>query len=327
MADLNDINKPTTADNFPDVLDTLRENIKRVSAASMPITGGTFSGPISAASFTIMPGGYAVWHEGNLNQANFMPKSGGAFTGPVSLSGNATAPLHAVPLQQLTSSGFVPEAPNDGVYYARRNGSWQAAAPRFVDDPLIGIIAARPSHSPGSSSWLELNGQEVVKTSFPRLWAWIQANGQFATNLAAWNAGQFGCFLDVGPSVRLPFMGGTFIRTIDTSGSWYDIGRAPGTHQGEALMAHPHNVEGDTNVESADHGHLYQDGTPLTDQGLGPSIGAGGNRSGDVQRGSGGATAQHVHHMFFPTHVVGGPENRPANIAYRHYIYAGNPIA
>ncbi len=46
MADLNDYNLPVMTSLYADVVDTLRENIKRVKAASLPITGGTINGAL-----------------------------------------------------------------------------------------------------------------------------------------------------------------------------------------------------------------------------------------------------------------------------------------
>ena len=110
----------------------------------MPVSGSRFTGGISAPGFYHMPGGYPVWHAGNLDPNTYMPKTGGQFTGAILLVNNASAPMHPVPLGHLQSFQYLQDAPFNNVYYGRRNGAWEPVAPRTVDDALIGSIMARP---------------------------------------------------------------------------------------------------------------------------------------------------------------------------------------
>jgi len=328
MADLNDLNRPVITDLYADVIDTLRENTKRVSTNSLPVTGGTVSGTVSAPNFVIQPGGYAVWHAGNFSPSSYMPIAGGTFGGPVTLAGNATASLQPVTLQQMNGQGFVREAPQDGVYYGRRNAGWEAVASRTVDDALIGILALRPVRGGAPiGNWLELSGQVASKTQYARLWAWAAANGMFAANDSVWSSGSFGMFVDLGGIFRVPFCAGAFLRTIDPSGAWYDQGRPAGVLQGSAIESHYHT--GVTGGERQGHVHGFQ-GTDVVAQTAAIFPAPGG--AFPVRVGStaisqtDGENAAHDH--AFNTDYTGtGNETHPPNLAYRGFIYAGNPLA
>lgn len=66
MADLNNIDRPVMTDLYADVIDTLRENIKRTKNGALPITGGTITGVLNVTG-------------------------AGNFTGPVTALGGLTA--------------------------------------------------------------------------------------------------------------------------------------------------------------------------------------------------------------------------------------------
>ena len=326
MADLNNPNRPVITDLYADVIDTLRENTKRATAGALPATGGAATGNISAPGFTVTPGNFPVWHAGNFTPSTYMPKSGGAFTGGVTVSTYATAPLHPVPLEQLTNLHYVQDAPVNGIYYGRRNAAWEPVAPRTVDDALLGCIMARPVHN-GSvvSSWVECNSQVLNKNTYPRLWAWVLAHGQFAANDTDWNNWNWGMFVDLDPNqFRIPYLPGYFVRPVNTTGFGVDVGRVIGSAQAPMVESHTHPLN------DIGHAHNYDDffhdgtqtapGFMLTspaELGYGTNPESHFSPTGGTYPANAGITIQ----------PSGGVETRPSNVAYRHFIYAGNPLA
>ena len=66
--------------------------------------------PVVNQTVTAPNGGFFIWDGTKWSNGAgptptlYLPISGGAMTGPLTLSGNATQPLHAVPLQQMQAA-------------------------------------------------------------------------------------------------------------------------------------------------------------------------------------------------------------------------------
>jgi hypothetical protein len=196
MADLNDFNLPIYTTNYHDFVDTVRENIKRVKVTA-------------DAAIPLAQKGVA--------------------SGVASLDGTGKL------LSSFLPVGVVLEAPNDGQNYVRRSLSWQIL-PVIDDSAMIGNVALRPLKAGATQvMWVELAGQELSKTAYPRLWAWVQTYAPFAASLAAWNAGSQGMFLDASASTfRVPsFAGFPYLRVVTGA-------RAPGSTEAAMVGPHPH---------------------------------------------------------------------------------------
>lgn len=156
--------------------------------------------------------------------------------------------------------------------------------------------------------WLYANGQEVVRATYPALWARVQAGNNLAATQGTKTHGQYGPGNGT-TTFTLPNMygastldGGYFIRAVSS-------GRAIGTVQADNFASHGHALN--MNAVPA-HTHRYGDFE--TAGSVGPDVAAGpayGRR--DVNR----TTEPGGGHTPSGTAVAtGGTETRPKNIAY-----------
>ena len=77
-------------------------------ALALSIYGGIMEGPLYLFRDPLYPTEAATKNYVDTHGALYLPISGGAMTGPLTLSGNATQPLHAVPLQQMQAATASP---------------------------------------------------------------------------------------------------------------------------------------------------------------------------------------------------------------------------
>lgn len=167
----------------------------------------------------------------------------------------------------------------------------------FFDTPFLGMVSAfAVSSAAAIPSWVELTGQALTKTVFPRLWAWVSANGPFAASDVDWNNSKYGMFVDLGATFRIPQILGQFVRSANVY-TGIDAVRAPGSIESHTFQDHAHNYEAMPVVGTA---YNLGSNTPWLTPTLQTTTGA----------------------------VSGSPgaETRPWNVGYRHFIYAGNPL-
>jgi hypothetical protein len=99
------------------------------------LTGGTLTGSLTLASDPTTPLGAATkqYVDGkivtvNANFANYLPLAGGTLAGMLTLSADPTTALHAATKEyvdnKITGLISVPDAPQDGTNYGRKNGTW-----------------------------------------------------------------------------------------------------------------------------------------------------------------------------------------------------------
>jgi microcystin-dependent protein len=139
---------------------------------------------------------------------------GSPMTGPLLLSGTATLPTQAVPLQQLLSDGCP-----------------------------VGMIADFMGRTP-RAGWLELNGVELLRVNYPDLWDYAQAQTLVVTH-AQWllDRSRFSQG-DGSTTFRIPDFRGEFRRSWD-NGRNIDAGRDIATIQIESIGTHGHAINGD----------------------------------------------------------------------------------
>lgn len=89
---------------------------------------------------------------------------------------------------------------------------------------------------------IKINGAELSRTTYARLWAWAQANS-VVVNEVSWSPGNTGAFSrgDGSTTFRIPDFRGEFPRIFD-EGRGVDSGRVFGTSQSDALKSHSHNT-------------------------------------------------------------------------------------
>ena len=132
--------------------------------------------------------------------------------------------------------------------------------------------------------------------------------------------GTGGKFVDLDANnFRIPYLVGQFVRVSNTTGTGLDIGRPPGSAQSHAYEFHGHAVNDPGHAHTMDD--IYHDGAPsapsiATQSGAGYGIGELSHPSNTYASGTGLSVVPQ-----------GATETRPANVAYRHFLYAGNPLA
>ena len=100
-----------------------------------PYSGGTFTGMVTLAAdptsllhaATKRYVDTSITTLTNTTNSTFVPLAGGTMTGVLTLSSDPTLALHAATKEYVDTkaSGFtMPDAPSDGNYYGRLNGTW-----------------------------------------------------------------------------------------------------------------------------------------------------------------------------------------------------------
>lgn len=152
--------------------------------------------------------------------------------------------------------------------------------------------------------WLYANGQEVLRATYPALWARVSATGgNLAATQGAKTAGQYGPGNGT-TTFTLPNLyadGGYFIRPVTA-------GRAIGSLQIDEFKSHAHIASTDP---SGIHQHEYVDASvvdPGSLSGNGPFAGVTNiNRTTSF-------SGSHIHTVNVQN--TGGQETRPINVAY-----------
>lgn len=151
--------------------------------------------------------------------------------------------------------------------------------------------------------WLYANGQEVLRATYPALWARVSAaGGNLAATQGAKTPGQYGPGNGT-TTFTLPNLyadGGYFIRPMT-------MGRSIGSIQSDALKSHSH-----TGTTDQAGNHVHQTGSQNN---------LAGFDVGSLLRPFGAGTSENtsaagIHSHTFTTNVTGDVETRPKNIAY-----------
>lgn len=118
-----------------------------------------------------------------------------------------------------------------------------------VSNPIGKVISGYWTTAPAGT--VELNGQTLVRTAFPELWAYVLANSALVVTDASWSTGTNKSFFSTGDSVstfRVPDLRGMFLRAHDNASIRDPDTRAVGSTQTDALQ----NITG--NITISDHG-------------------------------------------------------------------------
>jgi hypothetical protein len=162
------------------------------------------------------------------------------------------------------------------------------------DTNPVGVMAF--FHAPPDASWLQLNGQTVLKASYPDLWSWAQGF------LTADQATFPGLYRNVDANnFAVPNLDGLFIRAAGGT-----VALSVGARQGSAFGSHAHPVNDPTHV----HAPLTQNYFMIGPLGGGSFTGPGGGQyaSGDTTKAA--ATGITIGNTGDPN------ETRPANVAF-----------
>jgi len=125
--DLNDLNMPIMTSLFADVIDTLRENIKRVKAGAVPIGGGVITGNVTIDGTETVTG--KITAQGDQDVAGYLRATG---TGAMRVPVGTTAQRPAVPV-----AGDVRFNSTQNAFEVFGGASWATSA----DDAIAYAIA------------------------------------------------------------------------------------------------------------------------------------------------------------------------------------------
>lgn len=258
---------------------------------------------------------------------------------PVDSAGNASRPASPIPVDGQTAQAGEINVPTNDIYnilnmlmfldgrkslrgnipmngYKASNAANATAPQDYVTlSQMQAAIAAVSQIFPGylmtdtatstaaPDGWLYANGQEVLRATYPALWARVSATGgNLAATQGAKTAGQYGPGNGT-TTFTLPNLyadGGYFIRPVSA-------GRGIGTVQGDDIKGHQHTASfnGSPLPPHAHNNVLIPGGGTLS------LVGGGG-----IQVGFSGATSAGTPAGLVNVDQFGGPETRPKNIAY-----------
>ena len=153
--------------------------------------------------------------------------------------------------------------------------------------------------------YLKLNGALLSRAAYADLWEFAQASGNMAVSDALWMPGQFSPGDDA-TTFRIPDVRASHIRALD-DGKGVDSGRAIGTLQDSAVMAHSHTAgsssagshsHGASSSTVADHSHT-------------------GTTSTTAAHSHGGSTSQVADHSHGGSTSVDGSHSHSASVNAR----------
>lgn len=179
----------------------------------------------------------------------------------------------------------------------------------LLSDYFVGLIGYFPSTS--RQGWVEADGTTLLRTDYPKLWAYAQTSGLLVsdTDWLSNPADNMGKFSEGGGSTdfRLPLLDGKVIRTHDPNRVYDTEVRGQGSYQEDAFQGHWHTDD------AAIIGYANQEGGSYN-----WAISGGGNNlmrfdvaiTNPVSDGANGTPRT-------------ASETKTKNIAYTAYIFHG----
>lgn len=284
------------------------------AASAASSSASTASSAATAASGSATAAATSATNAGNsaTAAANSASAAAGSASSASTSAGTATTQAGNAATSATAASGSATAAAGSATAANASAVAAAASAASVVSVPVGGVLGFPGTAAP--AGFVKYNGALLSRATYPGLWAYAQASGNLAASDGVWTEGQFSPG-DGSTTFRIPDGRGNFFRGLD-DGRGVDTGRAIGSSQASANLAHNHGVSDPT------HGHGISDPThqhgsaaaPAGAQVLAPgSVGAAANG------GATAAAATGVSVIAGPTGITiqsnGGTEARPRNLA------------